>query len=112
MYSGVMFVLAVAAFAWGVSLASYRWVALQNAWPLGAWHAERPMVPCLIGLGAIVVALVAGVWMGGATIVPVILLGLAGAVVWTAQLKVAAQSALVLAPVAAVLLLAGWLFGG
>ena len=52
MSDALMFVLAVAAFAWGLSLASYRWVALQNSWPMGVWQAERPILPRLIGLAA------------------------------------------------------------
>ena len=33
-----MFWLATAAFAWGLSLASYRWFAVHNGWPMGEWQ--------------------------------------------------------------------------
>ncbi len=112
MYSVLVFVLAIAAFAWGLSLASYRWIALQNAWPMGAWQAERPLLPQLIGLGAIAVALLSAFVLGGATVFLLLLLGLIGAFVWTALLKVAAQSALLLAPGAAALLIIGLIAGG
>jgi hypothetical protein len=112
MISAVMFVLAVAAFAWGLALAAYRWVALNNAWPMGAWQAEWPLVPRLIGLGTVGVALISAAALGGATLPLVLLLGLAGAIVWLLVLQVGAQSALLLAPVAAVLTLAGWLASG
>ena len=112
MISTVMFVLAVAAFAWGLSLAVYRWVALNNAWPMGAWQAEWPLMPRLIGLGAVGVALVSAAALGGAALPLVSLLGLVGAIVWMLVLKVGAQSALLLAPVAMVLTLAGWIAVG
>lgn len=112
MISTVMFVLAVAAFAWGLSLAAYRWVALSNAWPMGAWQAEWPLMPRLIGLGAAGVALISGAELGGAALPLVLLLGLVGAIAWMLVLKVGAQSALLLAPVAAVLTLVGWLASG
>lgn len=112
MISAVMFVLAVATFAWGLSLAAYRWVALNNAWPMGAWQAEWPLMPRLIGLGTVGVALISAAALGGAALPLVLLLGLLGGVAWIVLLKVAAQSALLLAPVAAVLTLAGWLASG
>ncbi len=112
MSSVVVFVLALAAFSWGLSLAAYRWIALQNAWPMGAWQAERPLLPQLIGLGAIAVALLATFVLGGSTVFLLLLLGLIGALVWTVLLKVAAQSALLLAPGAAALLLVCLLAGG
>lgn len=112
MISAVMFVLAVAAFAWGLSLAAYRWVALNNAWPMGVWQAEWPLMPRLIGLGSAGVALISGAELGGVALPLVLLLGLVGTVAWMLVLKVGAQSALLLAPVAVALTLAGWLAGG
>ncbi len=112
MTSAVMFVLAVATFAWGLSLAAYRWVALNNAWPMGAWQAEWPLMPRLIGLGTGGVALVSAAALGGAALPLVLLLGLVGAIGWVLVLKVCAQSALLLAPVAAMLTVAGWLASG
>jgi hypothetical protein len=112
MYSVVMFVLAIAAFSWGLSLAAYRWVALQNAWPMGTWQAERPLLPQLIGLGAIAVALLSAFALGGATVFLLLLLGVIGAFVWMVLMKVSAQSALLLAPGAAALLIIGLIAGG
>lgn len=111
MSSAMMFMLAVAACAWGLSLAGYRWIALQSAWPMGTWQAERPLLPRLIGSGAVVLALVSGAALGGGALAMVLLLGLVGALIWTMLLKVGAQSALLLAPTAAALLLLGWLLG-
>jgi hypothetical protein len=111
MSNAVMFVLAIAAFAWGLSLAAYRWIALQSAWPMGIWQAERPVLPRLIGLVALVIALVSGAVLGGGALLMVLLLGLIGAGLWIILLKVGAQSALLLAPAAAALTLAGWLLG-
>lgn len=111
MSSAVMLALAVAAFAWGLSLTAYRWIASQSAWPMGVWHAERPALPRLIGLGAVAAALVSGAALGGGALLMVILLGLVGALVWVRLLKVGAQSALLLAPAAAALTLLGWLLG-
>lgn len=106
--NAVMFVLAVAAFAWGLSLASYRWVALRNGWPMGAWQADRPALPRLLGLGAVWIALVSAAALGGAALPLVLVLGLLGAFVWVLIFRIGAQSALLLAPLAAVLSLAGW----
>lgn len=111
MSNAVMFVLAVAAFAWGLSLASYRWVALRNGWPMGAWQAERPALPRLLGLGAVWISLVSAAALGGAAFPMVLVLGLLGALVWVVIFKIGAQSALLLAPLAAAFSLAGWLLG-
>jgi hypothetical protein len=112
MFSSVMFVFAVAAFAWGLSLATYRWLALSNAWPMGVWQAERPSLPRAIGLAAVAIAVLVALDFSGATALWVILFGAIGAFIWTVLLKVGAQSALLLAPLAALLVLAGWFFGG
>ena len=111
MSDALMFVLAVAAFAWGLSLASYRWVALQNSWPMGVWQAERPILPRLIGLAAGGIALISAVSLGGAMMPLVLVSGLVGAFVWIHLLKIRAQSALLLAPVATVLTMVGWALG-
>jgi hypothetical protein len=103
------FILAVGALGWGLSLATYRAVAIGSRWPMGAWHAFRPHLPVLIGaLSAAVAMLVAiermggGDASGGSTIV---VFGVGWAVFWTGFLRVAAQNALLLAPAAAAFLL-------
>jgi len=111
MSNAVMLVLAVATFAWGLSLAAYRWIAIQSAWPMGIWQAERALLPRLIGLAAVAIALASGAVLGGGALLVVVLLGLIGAGLWIVLLKVGAQSALLLAPAAAALTLVGWLLG-
>ena len=108
------FVLAVVAFGWGLSLATYRLFARRFGWPMGAWHREpsRAADRCLAcshpaghrsspwraGYG--------GHWLSAAAI-PVF--GVAWAVFWTGFLRVGAQSALLLAPAAGLLLILRWL---
>ncbi|MDX2157098.1 MAG: hypothetical protein SFW09_11375 [Hyphomicrobiaceae bacterium] len=104
-----MFWLATAAFAWGLSLASYRWFAFHNGWPMGEWQAHRPGLPIAIGLLAVVVAVFFAVARGGETVIVLPLFGLVCAIGWTALTRVAAQSALLLAPLAVIGLLAVWL---
>ena len=109
----VSFVLAIVAFGWGLSLATYRVFARQHDWPMGSWHQQHPGLPVVIGAVAIGLATffaVARGW-GGHTLsawaIPVF--GVAWAVFWTGFLRVGAQSALLLAPAAAVLLMIRWL---
>lgn len=102
--------LAIAAFGWGLSLCTYRIFARQNGWPMGSLHADLPAVPAIVGLFALFVALMfaaaRGAAEGGWVIV---LFGGLLAVFWTGFLRVGSQISLILAPVAAVLLLLGWL---
>lgn len=107
----LMFVLATAAFAWGVALVIYRWSALHNTWPMGVWHAEQPWLPRAIGVGVIAAALLFALARGYATALVLPLLGVLAALCWTAILKVGAQSALLLGPAAVVFLLLGWAIG-
>ena len=102
------FILAVGVLGWGLSLASYRVIASQYRWPMGVWQARLPALPFAIGALCIVL----GVWsalrrMNG-DLGPVgwliLLFGLGWAVFWTGFLRVGAQSALLLAPLAALLL--------
>jgi hypothetical protein len=109
----VGFVLAVGAFGWGLSLATYRAVAKAFGWPMGSWHVARPGLVLVIGLGAILVAVLYAAARGygghalSALAIP--LFGVAWAVFWTGFLRVGAQSALLLAPTAALLLVLRWL---
>ena len=95
-----MFVLATAAFALGLSLASYRWFAVHNGWPMGEWQAHRPGLPIAIGLFCVLLALMFAMARGGATMLILPLLGVLCALTWTSLLRVGAQSSLLLAPLA------------
>lgn len=108
----LMFVLATAAFAWGLSTVTYRWFAIQNGWPMGAWQSALPTLPQVIGLVVLAVAVVFALARGMGTTLVLPLLGVLCAFAWTGLLKVGAQSALVLGPIAAVLLLVGWAVSG
>ena len=107
----LMFVLATAAFAWGLSLATYRWFATHNTWPMGAWQAAQPALPKAIGLVVVAVAVVFALTRGLGTTVVLPLLGVVAGLGWTALLKVGAQSALLFGPAAAALVLIGWSLG-
>lgn len=105
-----MFLMAVAALGWGLSLATYRVFAARRQWPMGALQIDFPAIPVLLGIFAIVVSLLfastRGVEAGGWVIV---LFGILLAVFWTGFLRVGSQISLVLAPVATVMLIAAWL---
>ena len=105
----LMFWLATAAFAWGLSLASYRWFATYNDWPMGEWQAHRPGLPIAIGLLAVLFAMLFALARGDETVLVLPLSGLGCAIAWTALTKVAAQAALILAPLAMLALLTLWM---
>jgi len=48
-----LFLLAVAALGWGLSLATYRLFARSKGWPMGALQTDLPFVPVLIGLAGL-----------------------------------------------------------
>jgi len=102
------FVLATAAFGWGLSLATYRLFALRNRWPMGQLHADLPIIPILVGVGSLAIGLIAAAARGtefyGWLIV---LIGALLAVFWTGFLRVGSQVSLFLAPAAAALLVLG-----
>ena len=95
------FVLAVVAFGWGLSLATYRRFARHSAGPWGhgsssargCRRARRPPV-----LLAMLFALARGYGGYGLSAAMIPVFGLAWAVFWTGFLRVGAQSALLLAP--------------
>lgn len=103
------FVLAVGALGWGLSLASYRLLAERCGWPMGRWQADRHRLTLAIGLTCIALAAVVAFLRISAGDVSagilMILFGLAWAVFWTGFLHAGAQSALLLAPAAALILL-------
>ena len=104
-----MFWLATAAFAWGLSLASYRWFAIYNGWPMGEWHAHRPGLPIAIGLFSVLFAMLFALARGGATLLVLPLFGIVCALCWTAITRVGAQLALLLAPLSVVVLIVVWM---
>lgn len=108
----VPFLLAIGAIGWGLSLASYRFFASRNKWPMGVLHADLPIIPIVIGIIAIAAAGIyafdRGLDSGGGVIV---LFGLLLWLFWTGFLRVGSQISLFLAPAAAALLLVAWLGG-
>jgi hypothetical protein len=106
-----LFFLATAAFGWGLSLATYRMVANRNGWPLGDPQANHPLFVMLIGIVTLLIAFLYATHghNGPVTTGWIILgLGLLFALFWTGFLRVASQTALLLAPLAAFLLVLGW----
>lgn len=103
------FILAVGALGWGLSLATYRLLAVRCRWPMGAWQTRIPQVPAVIGTLCIVLAAWAAARRisGGhdATGWLILLFGVGWGVFWTGFLRVGAQSALLLAPAAGLILL-------
>jgi hypothetical protein len=89
-----LFLLAIGALGWGLSLATYRALAERNGWPMGVLQSEAPAAR--------------GGMHGGWVI---LVFGLALGLFWSGFLRVGAQSALLLAPLAAVILLLSWLAG-
>jgi hypothetical protein len=104
-----LFFLAVGALGWGLSLATYRPIAQANGWPLGAVQTGAPAVPLSLGvlsiLAGLAFAAARGPMHGGLVI---LVFGLALAIFWSGFLRVGAQSALLLAPIAATWLLIAW----
>lgn len=104
-----LFLLSIVAFGLGLSLLTYRLVALRCGWPMGVLHRDWPAVPILLGLFSLVVAIVfaaerapaPGGWVIAAC-------GALLAVFWTGFLRVASQVSLLIAPPAAFALLVGW----
>ncbi len=107
-----LFLLAVAAFGWGLSLATYRLFARSNEWPMGALQADLPIVPVVLGLiglsAGLLFATARGAEDGGWAILT---FGFLLAVLWTGFMRVGSQISLFLVPIATFLLLLGWLAG-
>ena len=105
-----LFFLAVGALGWGLSLATYRALATRNGWPMGALQTGQPRAAMLLGLASLAIGIVFAVARGsvqGGWVIIVFGLGLG--IFWSGFLRVGAQTALLLAPVAAVGLLIAWL---
>lgn len=105
-----LFLLAVASFGFGLSLATYRLFARSNGWPMGALQSDLPLIPVLIGLiglaAGLAFATARGVNDGGWYIIG---LGVLLALLWTGFLRVGSQIGLFIVPVVTFLLLLGWL---
>ncbi len=101
--------LAMMAFGFGLSLSTYRLFAVRNSWPMGAFHADLPAVPIMIGLVSLVVGVLFAASVGDARGWMIVGLGFVLWLVWTSLLRVGSQLSLFLAPLATGLLLLGWL---
>ena len=106
-----LFLLAVAALGWGLSLATYSYFARRHGWPMGALQIDFPAVPVVFGLAsagfAVWFAATRGLDDGGGWVI--VLFGVLLAIFWTGFLRVGSQISLFLAPLATVLLISGWL---
>jgi hypothetical protein len=105
-----MFILAILALGWGLSLATYRPIAHRHGWPTGYVHEHMPPLPVVIGLFAVLAACAhaadRGLTSGGLII---LVSGVLLAAFWTGFVRVGSQVSLLLAPLAAVLLLLRWM---
>lgn len=101
--------LAMMAFGFGLSLATYRLFAMRNNWPMGAFHADLPAVPIMLGLVSLVVGVLYAAAVGDVRGWMIVGFGFVLWLVWTSLLRVGSQLSLFLAPVATGLLLVGWL---
>ncbi|MFN3625056.1 MAG: hypothetical protein ACK4TP_13465 [Hyphomicrobium sp.] len=104
-----LFFLAIGAIGWGLSLASYRAMAQMAGWPLGVAQERLPALTSLLALASIAaglaLAIARGPLNGG---IVILIFGVGLAVFWSGFLRVGAQSALLLAPTAALALLGAW----
>ena len=101
--------LAMMAFGFGLSLATYRLFALRNKWPMGALHADMPAVPIMIGLVSIVTGTLFAAAIADVRSYIIVGVGFVIAFVWLTLLRVGSQASLLLAPLSTGLLLVGWL---
>lgn len=105
-----LFLLAVASFGLGLSLATYRLFAKSNGWPMGALQSDLPFIPVLVGLAGLTAGLLfataRGVDDGGWFIIG---FGLLLALIWTGFVRVGSQLGLFIVPAVTFLLLLGWL---
>lgn len=105
-----LFFLAVGALGWGLSLATYRALAIRNGWPMGALQAGRPQATMLLGLASLASGIVFAVARGGLHGGWVIIVfGLGLGIFWSGFLRVGAQTSLFLAPLSAAGLMVAWL---
>lgn len=101
--------LAMMAFGFGLSLATYRLFAMRNNWPMGAFHADLPAIPIMLGLVSLVAGVLYAAAVGDMRGWMIVGLGFVLWMLWTSLLRVGSQLSLFLAPLATGLLLVGWL---
>jgi hypothetical protein len=109
-----LFVVAVLTMGWDMALASYRIFAVRNDWPMGELHANKPLVPVLLGVFSIAIAILFAAsrqyWTGfeldGWWI---FVCGLAWAFISFGMMRVGSQISLFLAPLATLLLTMAWI---
>ncbi len=109
-----LFFAAALTMGWGFSLASYRIFAVRNDWPMGELHANKPLVPILLGAFAIVIAML---FAAARQAAPggefdgwwIFVCGLVFAFVWTGTMRVGSQVSLFLAPLATLILVVSWI---
>ena len=109
----LLFLAASLTLGWGLSLATYRIFAIRNEWPMGELHANKPLVPILLGgLAALIAFLFAAfraatpaTELGGWWILPA---GLLWAFFWTGFFRVGSQVSLILAPLTMAVLIYLW----
>lgn len=105
--------LAVLTLGWGIVIATYRTIAEAISWPMGTPQRRHPHAARLVGILCVACAVAFVVWRIVAgyplSALMILVFGIAWAAFWLGFLRVAAQSALLLAPVAALLLLWRWL---
>lgn len=110
MFVDHLFILSIVAFGLGLSLLVYRLFARRYNWPVGTLHQDAPLVPAAVGLFSLATglafAIARGAPSGGLIIV---VCGLLLAVFWTGFLRVGSQVSLFIAPLAALVLIFGWL---
>jgi len=105
----LQFFLAVGAIGWGLSLATYRPLALRAGWPLGTAQVNLPAVTFSLALLCVAVGLALAISRGtpgGGLVIAIFGVGLA--VFWTGFFRVGAQTSLLLAPLAALALVTLW----
>ncbi len=107
-----LFFLAIGAIGWGLSLALYRPIARLAAWPVGTAQARLPTLTRILAVVSIsaglALAIARGPLNGG---IVILIFGVGLAVFWCGFLRVGAQSALLLAPIATLALICTWAIG-
>lgn len=109
---GLLF--AVVTFGWGLSLAVYRHLADELDWPMGRVQHDYPDLARIVGQACIAIAVLFCIWRTYAgyplSAFMILVFGLAWSAFWTGFLRAGAQSALFLAPLAAVCLTLRWIY--